>query len=85
MPSYVALLRKDPDSDYGVDFPDFPGCVTAGSTLAEAYRMAHEALRLHMEVMADHSEPIPDPTALDKIMAEPVSADAIPFLVHVEP
>jgi hypothetical protein len=29
MPSYIALLRKDPDSDYGVEFPDFPGWVTA--------------------------------------------------------
>ena len=40
MASYVALIRKDPASDYGVDFPDFPGCVTAGRTLEEARRMA---------------------------------------------
>ena len=25
MRTYIALLRKDPDSDFGVDFPDFPG------------------------------------------------------------
>ncbi len=34
--SYIALLRKDEGSDYGVEFPDFPGCVTAGKTLEEA-------------------------------------------------
>jgi hypothetical protein len=27
---YVGLLHKDADSDYGVSFPDFPGCITAG-------------------------------------------------------
>ena len=49
MRTYIALLRKDPDSDYGVDFPDFPGCVTAGSTLEEARAMAEEALAFHIE------------------------------------
>jgi predicted RNase H-like HicB family nuclease len=33
MTAYIALIRKEPDSDFGVDFPDFPGCVTAGRTL----------------------------------------------------
>lgn len=43
MTSYVGLLRKDAASDYGVEFPDFPGCVTAGRDLDEARRMAVEA------------------------------------------
>ena len=30
MTTCIALLRKEATSDYGVDFPDFPGCVTAG-------------------------------------------------------
>jgi len=33
MGSYIALLRKEKDSDIGVDFPDFPGCITVGNTL----------------------------------------------------
>ena len=44
MTVYIALLRKDPDSDFGVDFPDFPGCITVGSTLEEARAMAAEVL-----------------------------------------
>ena len=40
---YIAYLHKDRDSDYGVSFPDFPGCITAGKTLDEASRMAAEA------------------------------------------
>ena len=33
---YIALVHKDPDSDFGVSFPDFPGLVTAGRTLEPA-------------------------------------------------
>jgi predicted RNase H-like HicB family nuclease len=80
---YIALLRKDPDSDYGVDFPDFPGCITAGSTLEETRAMAAEALEFHIEGMLEESLPIPDPSPLDDVMADPENAEAIPFLVSV--
>jgi predicted RNase H-like HicB family nuclease len=40
MTSDIARLRKDAGSDYGVEFPHFPGCVTAGASLEEARRMA---------------------------------------------
>src|SRR5689334_6632615 len=36
---YIAYLHKTRRSDYGVSFPDFPGCITAGKTLEEARRM----------------------------------------------
>jgi len=83
MTIYIALLRKDPDSDFGVDFPDFPGCITAGSTLQEAREMAAEALPFHIEGMLEEGLPIPRPTALDAIMADPENAEAIPFPVTV--
>ena len=38
MRNYIAILHKDQDSDFGVSFPDFPGCITAGSTLDDALR-----------------------------------------------
>ena len=28
---YTGLIHKDTDSDYGVSFPDLPGCITAGA------------------------------------------------------
>jgi predicted RNase H-like HicB family nuclease len=80
---YIALLRKDPDSDYGVDFPDFPGCITAGSTLEETRAMAAEALEFHIEGMLEESLTIPDPSPLEDVMADPENAEAIPFLVSV--
>ena len=83
MTTYVALLRKDPDSDFGVDFPDFPGCITAGSTLEETRHMAAEALEFHIEGMLEEGLPIPRPSALDAIMTDPENADALPFPVTV--
>jgi predicted RNase H-like HicB family nuclease len=53
---YVAIIHKDPDSDFGVSFPDFPGCITAGRTLDEAKDMALEALSGHIEVMREAGE-----------------------------
>jgi predicted RNase H-like HicB family nuclease len=81
--AYIALLRKEPASDFGVDFPDFPGCVTAGKTLEEARHMAAEALELHIEGMLEDREPIPEPSTLDTIMGDPENRDAVAFLVDV--
>ena len=83
MTAYIALLRKQPGSDYGVDFPDFPGCITAGRTLEEARRMAGEALAFHVDGMREDDEPIPPPSSMDAIMADPLSRDAIAFLVDL--
>lgn len=83
MAAYIALLRKDQDSDYGVNFPDFPRCVTAGRSLEEARRMAAEALALHVEGMIEDREPIPEPSALDAVMGDPENREAVAFLVDV--
>ena len=81
MTTYIALLRKDPDSDFGVDFPDFPGCITAGSTLEETRKMAQEALHAHVECMVELCQRVPEPSSLDDVMADPENAEAIPFPV----
>ncbi len=83
MTTYIALLRKDPGSDYGVDFPDFPGCVTAGRSLDEARQMATEALDLHIAGMIEDRLPIPSPSPFDAIMASPEAAAAVAVLIQV--
>jgi predicted RNase H-like HicB family nuclease len=79
---YIAIIHKDADSDYGVSFPDFPGCITAGENLDEAKDMAIEALNGHIAVMRDGGEPIPAPSSLDTVMAQPDFHDGVAFLVH---
>jgi predicted RNase H-like HicB family nuclease len=83
MANYIALLRKESKSDYGVDFPDFPGCITAGKTLEEAKDMAQEALQGHINIMAEYGEDIAEASTLEKIMGDPDNKDAVAFLVEV--
>jgi predicted RNase H-like HicB family nuclease len=81
---FIAYLHKDKNSDYGVSFPDFPGCITAGSTLEEARRMAAEALSLHIEGLREDGEEIPDPSTLDDLRGDPAMKGAVAFLTEVK-
>jgi predicted RNase H-like HicB family nuclease len=78
---YIAYLHKDAKSDYGVSFPDFPGCITAGTSLEEARRMAAEALSLHIAGMREDGEALPDPSTLDDLGHDPAMKGAVAFLV----
>jgi predicted RNase H-like HicB family nuclease len=87
MTTYVALIHKDPDSDYGVSFPDLPGCITAGSTLDEAITMAKEALALHVEGLLEDNEVVPAPTPAEQIDRDDallVTAVEVPDNLKVE-
>ena len=81
MAEYIALIHKDAGSDFGVSFPDFPGCVTAGRTLDEARAMAVEVLALHIEGMIEDGEAIPEPGSLSDVMRERENRDAVAVLV----
>ena len=83
MTSYIALIRKEAGSDYGVDFPDFPGCVTAGKTMDEARHRAIEALDLHVAGMAQDREAIPEPSSLETVMGAEEHRDGLAFLVDI--
>jgi predicted RNase H-like HicB family nuclease len=81
---YIALIHKDAYSDYGVSFPDFPGCITAGSTIDEARAMAAEALAFHIEGMRQDGAEIPTPSPLAEVMRHRANRDAVAFLVAVQ-
>lgn len=68
--SYLALIRKEEDSSFGVEFPDLPGCVSAGDTVDEAVESAMEALDLHVRGMLEDGDPIPKPRAFGDILRE---------------
>jgi predicted RNase H-like HicB family nuclease len=83
MATYIAWLHKEERSEYGVSFPDFPGCVAAGSTLEEARKLAAEALEFHIQGMIEDGEAVPEPSLLDAVAERPEAKDAIVFLVSV--
>jgi predicted RNase H-like HicB family nuclease len=64
---YIAVIMKDQNSDYGVLFPDFLGCISAGETLEEAKNMGEEALQFHIDSMIEDGEELPAPSTLDQV------------------
>lgn len=81
MANYIAIVHKEAESDFGVSFPDFPGCVTAGKNIDEAKDMAQEALTLHIQGMLEDGDQLPAPLRLEEIMSDPDYANAIAYLV----
>ncbi|MBI5120577.1 MAG: type II toxin-antitoxin system HicB family antitoxin [Rhodospirillales bacterium] len=85
MVSYVAYLRKDKNSDYGIEFPDLPGCISAGRSLEEAKAMAVEALAGHVALLRQEGMPVADPSTLDQLADDPNRMDAVLLLVDLDP
>jgi len=81
---YIAYLHKDRKSDFGVSFPDFPGCITAGKTLEESRRNAEEALALHIAGLIEDGETIPASSTLDDVADDPAMKNAVAILVNVD-
>ncbi|WP_417454190.1 type II toxin-antitoxin system HicB family antitoxin [Kiloniella sp.] len=80
---YPALIDKQPGSDYGVTFPDFPGCVSAGKDIPEAFEMAKLALSGHITVMNDDGDQIPEPSDIESIDDEDKKYSLLVTLVEV--
>ncbi|MBE7637615.1 HicB family protein [Sneathiella sp. P13V-1] len=67
---YPGVIHKEDDSAFGIHFPDFPGCISAGDTIEEALEMGAEALQLHVEGMVEDGDDIPTPSPMKKEMAD---------------
>ena len=72
---YIAFVHKEPDSVYGVSFPDFPGCIAAEETLEHALSSAVDALALHVRGMEADGEAVPAPRSFEEIAADPEQAE----------
>ena len=62
--TYYAVFEPSTSGNYGVYWPDLPGCVSMGDDLRHAERMAAEALGLHiygMELDGDALPPVTVP------------------------
>lgn len=81
MRQYIGLVHKPRQSDFGVSFPDFPGCVTAGRTWREAKAMAKEALALHIDGMLADRENIRGPSPLKAALGEPENRNCAWLLI----
>jgi len=59
---YAVIIEGEGESFSGYA-PDLPGCVAAGSSAKEVEELMREAIRLHIDSLRAHGEPIPPPSA----------------------
>ena len=52
-------VDRDEDGAFVAEVPSLPGCVTQGSTRAEALDNIREAITAYLDSLKAHDEPIP--------------------------
>jgi predicted RNase H-like HicB family nuclease len=67
MRPFIAFIRKQPDSGFGICFPDLPHCNSTGRTIDEARGNAEFALALHCRRLKGTGKPVPTPSYLHEI------------------
>lgn len=67
----VAVIHRDRGTDYGISFPDFPGCISAGKTLDETLDCGAQALNAHIAAMMADGDPLPELRDLDILRQDP--------------
>jgi predicted RNase H-like HicB family nuclease len=60
---YAVVIEKA-ENNYAAYVPDLDGCIATGKTVEDAERLIREAIELHLRVMREVGEPIPEPTSL---------------------
>ena len=53
------VVIEESDTGFGAYMPDLPGCIAAADSRAEVTRLIHEAIELHLEVLAEEGTPFP--------------------------
>ena len=57
--NYTIILEKEEDGGYHAFCPSLPGCHTQGDTYDETMSNIKDAVKLYIESLKAHKEPIP--------------------------
>ena len=56
---FRVMLEPDEDGVFVAQVPALPGCISQGTTRAEALKNVQEAIEGYLESLREHNEPIP--------------------------
>jgi predicted RNase H-like HicB family nuclease len=65
---YVFVIETAGDGSYSAYVPDLPGCTTSGDSVAEVRQLIREAVKVHIESLRDHNEPVPPATTVADVV-----------------
>lgn len=80
----IAIETGNDQYAYSVVVPDLPGCFSAGETFGQAIAMAREAIKGHLEVLAEQGDSIPTATDVERHIANPDYAGWVWATVEVD-
>lgn len=61
--SEYAVIYECGETSWGAWVPDLAGCVAVGDTSEEVAELIGEAIRLHIESLREHGDPVPPPVS----------------------
>ena len=61
---YPAMISHDIPDEYGIVFPDIPGCTGQCNRNVDVLQYAKETLAAHVELMLENNEEIPEPSTI---------------------
>ncbi len=64
---FPAFLSYDASDEIGIVFPDIPGCTGQCKNNVDVMAYAQETLALHLELMIEDGEEIPEPSSIQNI------------------
>lgn len=67
---YPALFHPNSDGSFTILFPDLPGCISEGKSLANAVYMAQDALTQWIDYLTDKKKSIPSPSDSRELQTE---------------
>jgi len=56
---FRVVIEQDEDGIFVVECPSLPGCISQGSTRADALKNIREAIEGYLASLMKHNEPIP--------------------------
>lgn len=81
---YLGVIERG-ETGFGIFFPDVPGCVSAGNTIAEAASGGTEALQAHLELTLESGFPFPEPSGVIDMPLDPEIREVTRVLIGFEP
>ncbi|MEA2711685.1 MAG: hypothetical protein QOF78_4286 [Phycisphaerales bacterium] len=65
---YVYIIEKANDGSFSAYVPDLPGCTTSGDSADAVRKLIREAVKLHIDSLRAHNEPVPPPTSTTDVV-----------------
>ncbi len=61
------ILIASTRTGFSAHVPDLPGCIAAGRTLSETKRLMAKAIEMHIALMREDGDEIPEPSLVELV------------------